>query len=144
MADLSIWKITVKFDTSKIELGEDPISMEGPFDPLGPPPPAPKQLLIPQGISLIVFEVVTEPPGSIPEAQFPTYPIEWFTPTEPFNTPIAQPECFQVHWYNPRQCTVVDTNTALFGNQHPFNVVVAYENKTYGSDPVIVNQPPDT
>jgi len=141
MADptLNRYKLTVFFDTEKVGTGEDPIKIEGPFDP-----PGSKNLPIPQGIGLIVLEVVTLPLGSVPEAQFPTYPIEWFVNNGgEFNTPIAQPECFQVHWYNPRQCTVVDTNTALFENSHPFNVVVAYENKTYGSDPAIVNEPPD-
>lgn len=88
--------------------------------------------------------MITLNQGDGPIAQFPTYPIEWFVNDGgEFNTPIGQPECFEVRWYNPRQCTVIDTNTALFENSHPFNVVVAYENKTYGSDPTIVNQPPE-
>lgn len=96
-----------------------------------------------QGITMLVFQAVTLHQGEGPEAQFPTYPIEWFMPnSEGNNTPIAQPECFDVHWYNPRQCTVVDNNTALVQNSHPFNVVIAYNNKTYGSDPVIINEPP--
>lgn len=134
-------KITVKFNTEDLE---SPITMESESF-ITEPPSDTKLLEIKQGISLIVFEVVTLPEGTVPEAQFPTYPIEWFTSTlgDPFNTPVAQPDAFQVHWYNPRQCTLVDTNTALFENRHPFNVVVAYANKTYGSDPVIVNLPPD-
>jgi hypothetical protein len=138
-ASLTKFKLTVFFHTERIGTGEDPIEIEGPFDP-----PDSKNLRVPQGIGLIVFEVVTLPLGSTPEAQFPTYPIEWFTNNGgEFNTPIAQPESFEVRWYNPRQCTVIDTNTALFENSHPFNVVVAYKNNTYGSDPTIINEPED-
>ncbi|HEY0515184.1 MAG TPA: hypothetical protein VGH73_25025 [Thermoanaerobaculia bacterium] len=137
-------QITVYFDTSAIGSPGGPITIaKGPVSPVIPPPL--KELLIPQGISIIVFAVVTLNQGDGPEAQFPTYPIEWFVNNGgPYNTPVAQPDCFQVHWYNPRQVTVVDTNSALFENRHPFNVVVAYENQTYGTDPTIINQPPTT
>jgi hypothetical protein len=135
--------VTVFFDTSKVGTSETPIFIT--LNPEETPPIQLTTLNIDQGISLLVFEVVTLNQGEGPEAQFPTYPIEWFTntPGDQFNTPIAQPDCFEVHWYNPRQCTVVDTNTALSENPHPFNVLVAYENNTYGTDPVIVNMPPD-
>jgi len=135
---LNTLNVIVEFDASNLAA---PITI---VLPTTDPPSPPSSLLIQQGISIIVFEVVTLNQGSGPEAQFPTYPIEWFTNNGgEFNTPIAQPDCFQVHWYNPRQCTVIDTNSALFENSHPFNVVVAYENQTYGTDPVIVNMPPD-
>ena len=139
MADpiLSMFQITVEFNPENINNPEqNPITILGPFN-------SENQLLVPQGISLIVFQVVTVNQGDGPEAQFPTYPIEWFVNNGgEFNTPIAQPESFKVHWLNPRQCTIVDTNTALFTNEHPFNVLVSYENNTYGTDPTIVNQPP--
>ena len=136
---LSEYRLKVQFDVDKIHDGE-PITIEGPFDPSDS-----KQLRVSQGISLIVLELITLNQGDGPEAQFPTYPIEWFVNQEgsPYNTPVAQPGGFEVHWHNPRQCTIVDTNTALFQNSHPFNVVVAYKNKTYGSDPTIVNEPED-
>jgi hypothetical protein len=136
-------KVTVQFDVNKVGTPETPIFIT--LDPDKVPPPQLTTLNIGQGISLLVFEVVTLNQGGGPEAQFPTYPIEWFTTTlgDQFNTPIAQPQCFEVHWYNPRQCTIVDTNAALSENPHPFNVLVAYANNTYGTDPVIVNMPPD-
>ena len=104
---------------------------------------------IPQGLSMLVFELKTiKEEGSDLEAQFPTYPIEWFLrdPVTNLTRPIPQPECFQVQFFNEQRCTILDFNSVLRAsekNEHPFNVVVAYNNKTYGSDPTIVNQPPD-
>jgi hypothetical protein len=150
---MAMVNINVTFDVSKVTTGEQPISMSAVPAflnvPLLPPQTGTQHgFNVEQGIALIVFELQTTNQGDGPEAQFPTYPIEWFEPPQVgatflFNTPIAQPDCFQVHWYNPRQCTIVDTNTALSQNQHPFNVLVSYENQTYGTDPVIVNMPPD-
>lgn len=149
---MAMFNVIVTFDASKADTAEQPISISAvpPFSSFPLPPPqtgTQNGFSIEQGIALIVLNLLTTNQGDGPEAQFPTYPIEWFTPPQVgatflFNTPIAQPDCFQVHWYNPRQCTIVDTNTALATNQHPFNVVVAYKNQTYGTDPVIVNQPP--
>ncbi|HEX3529501.1 MAG TPA: hypothetical protein VH988_20775 [Thermoanaerobaculia bacterium] len=132
--------INVIFDPSKITTPEGPITLDGPFTIIQPPPPAPsrKQLSIAQGITMIVFKLAPAAPGD-PQPQFPAYPIEWF---DGDGNTIAQPDCFDVHWYNPNQCTVLDSNSALVANPHVFNVVVAYNNKTYGSDPTIVNEPP--
>lgn len=131
--------ITVTFDPSKIATEDGPISLDGPFTIVQPPFPQPRQKLlsIAQGMSLIVFRLA--PIAGDIQPQFPTYPIEWFGGD---GNPISQPECFDVHWYNPNQCTVIDTNSALVSNPHNFNVVVAYNGRTYGSDPTIVNEPP--
>lgn len=104
------------------------------------------EIRIKQGISMLVFTLETIPDGSGLEAQFPTYPIEWFVQSSKGTMPVGQPECFQVQFFNEKRCTIVDFNTVLDAetNKHPFNVVVAYDGKTYGSDPTIINEPPST
>lgn len=143
MADpiLVSMQVTVQFDAADLD---NPMTI---ILPATDPPSPTGQLNVEQGIALIVFHLVTVNQGTGPEAQFVTYPIAWCASPSgenQFNTTIAQPGCFQVHWYNPLQCTVVDTNTALFENPHPFYVVVSYANVIYGSNPVIVNMPPDS
>jgi hypothetical protein len=131
--------VAVTFDPGNLTAPEGPITLDGPFFTIIPPPPSPavRQLRIAQGITLIVFQLL--PTLADPQPQFPTYPIEWF---DGDGNTIPQPECFDVHWYNPHQCTVVDTNSALVSNSHVFNILVAYNKMTYGTDPVIVNEPP--
>jgi len=38
--------------------------------------------------------------------------------------------------------TLLDFNSATEPLSHRFNVVVAYMGQTYGSDPIIINEPP--
>lgn len=140
MAELSQYPVQVYFDVNNLA---DPIRIESSFFL-----PGTKDLPIPQGISLIVLQLI--PVNTVvggPQPQFPTYPIEWFEWLDDGITTRAmpQPEWFQVQRFNEIRCTIVDFNTALRNenNRHPFNVVVAYNNKTYGSDPTIVNEPED-
>lgn len=141
---LSGYKLTVNFDVDKLNRNEDPVTIEGPFTP-----PTSKDLLIKPGIALIVLELVTlhRAEGG-PAAEFPTYPIEWFDWLEDGagTRATSQPECFQVQRFSETRCTIVDYNTTLHwsgSSSHPFNVAVSYNNKTYGSDPTIVNEPED-
>jgi hypothetical protein len=135
---VQMFNILVEFDVAMVGTGQQPIKLSsGSFT-------GDKALEVGQGIGIIVLQLVTLNQGNGPAAQFPTYPIEWFTATggSPVNTPIAQPENFDVHWLNAGQCTIIDINSALVQNGHPFNVVVAYNNQTFGTDPSIVNMPP--
>lgn len=134
---LNTVQLNVEFNPANLTSPEGPVSISGPFITIPPNPT--RLLLIPQGITLIVFNLIPLLPGEDAQPQFPTYPIEWFNES---GSTISQPDCFDVHWYNPNQCTVVDFNSALQAQPHTFNVVVAYKNKTYGTDPTIVNQPP--
>ena len=130
---LTNFQLLVEFHPDRIPLGEDPITITSPnlID---------DQLSVPQGIGMIVFTLVTI--GGSSQASFPTYPIEWFEQNGNQQTPISQPEGFLVQWHNPTHCTIVDFNSAVTSHAHPFNVVAAYEGKTYGSDPTIINDPP--
>lgn len=137
MAELSRFLVQVHFDVNNLA---DPITITGPFDP------GTKDLTVPQGISLIILQLTHQDlPDGAPKPEFPTYPIEWFEWLDDGTTTraVQQSEWFQVQRFNEIRCTIVDFNTALINekNRHPFNVVVAYNNKTYGSDPTIVNEP---
>jgi len=99
-----------------------------------------------QGIGIINFvlnQTADPETGFLPE--FPTNPVGWFNSTENNQVPQLQAACFQVLWYNPYRFTILDFNSVLapIWELHPFNIIVAYEGQTYGSDPVIVNMPPD-
>jgi hypothetical protein len=102
------------------------------------------EIPIQPGITMLIFELVTtQKQEGDPDAQFPTYPIEWFVNEGGATKPVRQPECFQVQFYNETRCTIIAFNSALHpeNNRHPFNVVVAYKGQTYGSDPTIINEP---
>lgn len=94
-------------------------------------------LSVPQGIGIISFELTTINGGDT-QASFNSNPIQWFAS----GSPIASPGAFLVQWFRPRHFSVIDFNSTIEEQPHPFNVVVSYEGKTYGSDPVIVNEPP--
>lgn len=130
---LNTYPIKVYFSMLKLHNSENPISFGG----IGPDNP----LSIPQGVSTITFslEVIDgEPDGLV---AFPTFPIEWFDAEDP-ETPVAQPEWFTIQRLNSAYFVVVDFNSAPVRMNHPFNVLVSYQNRTYGSDPTIVNEPP--
>ncbi len=103
-------------------------------------------IIVEQGIGIINFQLdQTADPDTGFVPQFPTNPVGWFNNTENNQVPQPQAACFQVSWYNSFRFTVLDFNSALPPNPefHAFNIIVAYEGQTYGSDPVIVNMPPD-
>jgi len=96
-------------------------------------------LSLPQGISLIAFDLMTlpgTPPGGDParQANFDeTAPITW--PSGPSPALLVQP-------YKPTHCVIVDFNTDKVVNEHPFVVNVMYDESPFPSDPIIVNEPP--
>jgi hypothetical protein len=132
-APINILTITVTFNPNAITNGGELFIFSGDM-------PADKNLIIPPGLSLISFTLGTIP-GFPATATFPTYPLQWFNST---GDPVPAPDWFTYHWLSERQFTLVDFNSATERMTHPFNIVVAYQGNTYGSDPVIVNQPPDT
>lgn len=103
-----------------------------------------RTLRVQQGINMIVLGLeTTNKADGDPDAEFPIYPVVWFTTDrEGYQSTIHQPECFDVQWHNHQQCTLVDTNSSLIEKPHKFNVLVSYKEQTYGTDPVIINQPP--
>lgn len=99
-------------------------------------------LPIPQGISMIVFDLITLPGVAGPLAEFdPEGAVTWFDPNNPTEE-ILQPTAFLVQAFNPNHLTIVDFNTAKVQNSHPFNLNVLYQGDRFSSDPVIVNEPP--
>ena len=93
-------------------------------------------LLIPQGIAVIGFYVITLPGGTagIAPASFANTPIEW--------QDDVSANAFLVQNWNSGHFTVVDFNTVRLRSEHPFNVFVSYSGVTYFSDPTIINEPP--
>lgn len=100
-----------------------------------------RRLPIPQGIALIVFDLITLPGGEALPAEFAPEPLTWFGTGDP-PPPIDQPAVFLVQAFHPNHLTIVDFNTVKVENSHPFNVNVLYDGVPYSSDPVIVNEPP--
>lgn len=96
-----------------------------------------KTITVPSGLSLISFTLSTI--SSFEPATFPTYPLQWF---DGDGNPISAPSWFTYHWVTPSHFTLLDFNSAIQEIPHPFNIVVAYQGLTYGSDPIIVNEPP--
>jgi hypothetical protein len=74
-------------------------------------------------------------------AAFASAPLTWFDPNDP-NVVIPQPAVFLVQSFWPGHLTLVDFNTVKQENEHPFDINVVYNDVTYSSDPVIVNEPP--
>jgi hypothetical protein len=96
------------------------------------------------GLAMIVFNLETDPPE--PHATFQTSPLQWFGTDAEGNstgTPAMTPGMFWVQLVHERAVTLVDfnVNTTPPGMNHWFNLVVAFNGQTYGSDPSIVNQP---
>jgi len=93
-----------------------------------------RQLLIPQGISVIGLYIMTLPGGSGSQALFAETPITWLNE--------VSANAFIVQSWGFGHVTIVDFNTVREATQHPFNVNVTYEGTTYAQDPTIVNEPP--
>ncbi|HYL06149.1 MAG TPA: hypothetical protein VE075_08905, partial [Thermoanaerobaculia bacterium] len=101
----------------------------------------PSPLSVYQGLGLIVFELKTEN-GDGKVAEFLTSPIQWFDEgADGQLIPIPQPAAFLVQWFDTSHFTVVDFNSAQVQNQHPYKLVVSFDNTIYGAEPVIINEP---
>jgi hypothetical protein len=105
---------------------------------------------IPQGITMIAFDLIQLPGGDplIAPASFGTEPgnvestITWFDPEDPDNPTSTAPAVFLVQSFSPSHCTVIDFNTVKTQNSHKFWVNVFYGGTPYNQDPTIINQPP--
>lgn len=98
-----------------------------------------REIQVEQGISMIGFSLTTAPESEY-EALFQSDPIQWFE--EDGVTPMAQPSAYLVQWFRPKYCTLTCFNADEFENAHTFNIVIAYNGQTFGTDPTIINQPP--
>lgn len=129
VSSVFIYQIDVSFDTTTLEVS------------LGDDMPADGKLHLPQGISMIVFNMLPTNGGSGLQARIPVYPIQWL---DAAGIPVAAPPYAQAQWYNHRRFTLVMFNSALIDedNEHRFNFSVVYDGKTYGNDPIIINDPP--
>ena len=92
-----------------------------------------------QGLSMISFALTTVNHTVGHEAGFQSEPIQWFDGERP----ISKPSSYLVQWHGLERCTLVCFNSVAEETSYKFNVVVAYDGETYGSDPTIVNMPPD-
>jgi hypothetical protein len=111
-----------------------------------------KTIKIPQGIGMIIFNLLTAPTTANPApppALFQTAPVEWFETTPEgiaTNVPKLAPHMFVFQRIGDTTLTLLDFNSNQidtdFDKNHPFNLVITYDGQTYGSDPVIVNEPP--
>jgi hypothetical protein len=100
-----------------------------------------RQLPIPQGIALIVFDLITLPGGAASPAEFASTPLTWFSADSP-PSEIDMPTTFLMQAFHPDHLTLVDFNTVKARNSHPFNVNILYDGVLFSSDPMIVNEPP--
>ncbi|HSS50513.1 MAG TPA: hypothetical protein VLX28_16375 [Thermoanaerobaculia bacterium] len=149
-----VFRITVVFNplnpdpTQKIALLSDDIQVDTIVNQ--------HTLRIPQGIALIVLDLMTLPGGeeAFP-AEFFEEPLTWLNPNIaelpppppvppllPSPWSVTQPEVFLVQRFIPNHLTIVDINTVKQENSHPVNVNVTYGGELYSSDPIIVNEPP--
>ncbi|HEV7506290.1 MAG TPA: hypothetical protein VGS07_15400 [Thermoanaerobaculia bacterium] len=120
---LMMSQVAVTFDASSLAISTDIPPSEG--------------LLIPAGITMIVLTLSTI--NGTSEAVFQTAPIQWFAADNPF-APADPPALFVIQRHGDKKVTLLDFNSAP--DSHRFNIVVAYEGNTYGSDPMIINEPP--
>jgi hypothetical protein len=100
------------------------------------------------GIGMIVFNLKTTP--GFREASFQTSAVQWFETGpngEMRDNPVPAPGMFWVERSTDQVVRLIDFNSnhsnEVSEKTHWFNLVVAYEGKTYGADPSIVNEPPD-
>jgi hypothetical protein len=98
-----------------------------------------KTISIEQGISMVAFTLSTTE-GSEFEASFQSSPFQWFESDG--RTPMLPPSSYLVQWFRPKYCAITCFNVDAFQNEFTFNIVVVYNGKTHGTDPVIVNLPP--
>jgi|ERR1700681_3514201 len=99
-----------------------------------------RQLPIPQGISLIVLDLITLPGFVGDPAEWNNPAITWLnSDLTPMN---STPDVFLVQTFNPGHITIVDFNTVKQPNSHRFNVNLLYAGQPISSDPTIINEPP--
>ena len=98
-----------------------------------------RQLPIPQGISLIVLDLITLPGFVGDPATWGNPAITWFNTD---GIEIPRPDVFLVQSFYPGHITIVDFNTVKQSNPHQFNVNLLYAGQPISSDPTIINEPP--
>lgn len=131
---VKMFRITVLFNPTNLE---SPISLVC-DDFRGAPVINNGEIPVPQGLSLIVLDLVTLPGGTAAPAEFAEDPITWLLD----NGPIPKPEVFTVQRFLPYHVTLLDFNTVKFEHSHDFNVNIMYDGQLYQGDPTIVNLPP--
>ena len=139
-----LFRVTVLFNPLSLSAGLNPITLVS-DDFYVDEALNGRALSIPQGLSLIVFDLMQLPGGaaSVPAAEFAgASTILWTNPDDPTGDPLPTPSAFQVQTFAPSHCNMLDFNTAKTRNFHPFTVNVTYNNVTYPQDPTIVNEPP--
>jgi hypothetical protein len=134
---VKMFRVTVLFNPTNLE---SPISLVC-DDFRGAPVINNGQIPVPQGLALIVLDLVTLPGGTASPAEFAEEPITWLGEGEPPPI-IPKPEVFTVQRFLPYHVTILDFNTVKFEHSHDFNVNITYDGQTYQGDPTIVNQPP--
>jgi hypothetical protein len=143
---LNLLVIEANFLPDNIGTGESLFEFSGDITPE-------KLIKVPSGLAMIVFRLTTEPPiiqPILPEALFQTSPMQWLA-TAPDGSlggsPKLTPDMFVFQRIGDKVVTLLDFNSNLIDEEveknHWFNLVVTYGGTTYGSDPVIVNEPPD-
>lgn len=114
--------------------------------------PSTREITVRQGIAMIIFNLNAEQIGTppFPEVMFQTDPIQWFKTAEnggSTGNPALAPHMFMFQRIGDKTVTLIDFNSnqshAPVDENHVFNLVVTYNNNTYGSDPTIINLPPD-
>ncbi|HTQ80438.1 MAG TPA: hypothetical protein VMM92_10615 [Thermoanaerobaculia bacterium] len=107
-----------------------------------------REVSVPAGIALIVFNLNTSPSSPI-KALFQTSPVQWFeTQLDGTNSrvPTLLPDMFMFQRIGDTTVTLLDFNSnqlnSDFDKNHWFNLVLSYDGATYGSDPMIINEPP--
>ena len=149
MADpkLTLFQVGVEFNPPAIT---DPLLPLFIFTLNGERIPPDQTMVIPvdSGIAMIVFNLTTLP--GFPNASFQTSPIQWFETGlngERRDNSIPTPGMFWVEKSSEQVVRLIDFNSnhshEVHEKTHWFNIVVAYEGKTYGADPTIINEPPD-
>jgi hypothetical protein len=115
--------------------------------------PSTREITVWRGIAMIIFNLSTEQIGTPPfpsDAKFQFEPVQWFQHGDDGKStgnPAIQPNMFTLQRIGDNTVTLIDFNSnqspALVDKSHVFNLVVTYDNNTYGSDPTIINEPED-
>jgi len=112
-----------------------------------------REITVRQGIAMIIFNLITEEIGTPPfrKAVFQFEPVQWFETGdngESTGNPALQPHMFMFQRIGDETVTLIDFNSnqshESVDKNHVFNLVVAYNSNAYGSDPTIINEPPDS
>jgi hypothetical protein len=81
------------------------------------------------------------------DASFLSYPVQWLTPkssTDDTLIPDIPPPAFLVHSIDPQHFSFWNFNSAPWGMNHHFYLLVYHDKMVYSGDPVIINMPPDS